>query len=111
MKILRRTRAMLALAIVFLWDLVASSCRVAGLVLRPRLRTRPAILVMTTDLRQDWAVALLAYLTSLTPGSTCLHVSDDRRRLYLHVLDTADGAQTIARFRRLYERWVRELAA
>lgn len=103
--------AAVALVLAFLWDLAISSLRVAGVVLRPRLRTHPAILVMTTDLRRPWAVALLAYLTSLTPGSTCLHVSDDRTRLYLHVLDAPDPAATIARFRRLYERRVRVLEA
>jgi len=107
----RRVFAALALVVAFLWDLVVSSFRVAGVVLRPRLTHRPAMLVMTTDLRQPWAVALLAYLTSLTPGSTCLHVSDDRRRLYLHILDAPDPDATIARFRRLYERWVRAMEA
>jgi multisubunit Na+/H+ antiporter MnhE subunit len=111
MTILRKIAAALALLAAFLWDLIVSSLRVAALVLRPRIVTRPAILVMTTDLRRPWAVALLAYLTSLTPGSTCLHVSDDRRRLYLHLLDAPDHAATIARFRRLYERWVAELEA
>lgn len=100
-----------ALPCAALWDLIVSSCRVARVVLRPRRRNRPAILVMTTDLRRPWAVALLAYLTSLTPGSTCLHVSDDRTRLYLHVLDAPDPPAAIARFRRLYERWVRMLEA
>ncbi len=111
MTIMRRIVAVPALLIVFLWDLLFSSCKVAAVVLRPRLRNRPAILVLTTDLRQPWAVALLAYCTSLTPGSTCLHVSADRRRLYLHVLDAPDPPATIARFRRMYERWIRELAA
>lgn len=111
MRALLRLRAAVALMLVFLYDLIVSSVRVAAIVLRPRVATRPAILVMTTDLRRPWAVALLAYLTSLTPGSTCLHVSADRTRLYLHVLDTADGEATIARFRRLYERRVRTLAA
>lgn len=111
MTAIRRARAVAVLMLAFLWDLVVSSLRVAAVVLRPRLRTHPAILVLTTDLRRPWAVALLAYLTSLTPGSTCLHVSDDRRRLYLHVLDAPDPAATIARFRRLYEYWVRELEA
>ena len=111
MTALRKARAVLALIVAFLWDLIVSSLRVAAVVLRPAIATRPAILVMATDLRRPWAVALLAYLTSLTPGSTCLHVSDDRRRLYLHLLDAPDRAATIARFRRLYERWVAELEA
>ena len=111
MTALRKARAVLALIVAFLWDLIVSSLRVAAVVLRPAIATRPAILVMATDLRRPWAVALLAYLTSLTPGSTCLHVSDDRRTLYLHVLDARDPAATIARFRRLYERWVKVLEA
>ena len=108
---MNRLFAALALVAAFLWDLVVSTFRVAAVVLRPRLSHRPAMLVMTTDLERPWAVALLAYLTSLTPGSTCLHVSDDRRRLYLHLLDAPDPEATIARFRRLYERWVRVMEA
>ena len=111
MSIVRRMVAVPALVLVFLWDLIFSSFRVVAVVLSPQQKHSPAILVMTTDLRQPSAVALLAYLTSLTPGSTCLHVSDDRRRLYLHVLDAPDPEAMIARFRRLYERWVRELEA
>ena len=111
MKAIRRFVAVPALLLVFLWDLVVSSLRVAVIVLGRTVRTHPAILVLVTDLRRPWAVALLAYLTSLTPGSTCLHVSDDRRTLYLHVLDARDPAATIARFRRLYERWVKVLEA
>jgi multisubunit Na+/H+ antiporter MnhE subunit len=111
MTAVRKAVATLALVAAFLWDLVVSSLRVAAVVLRPRIATHPAIVVMETRLTQDWAIALLAYLTSLTPGSTCLHVSADRRRLYLHLLDAPDHAATIARFRRLYERWVVELEA
>ena len=55
------------------------------------------------------ALALLACFTSLTPGSTCLHVSDDRKRLYLHLLDGRNPEASIAKFRRVYERHLLEL--
>ena len=109
MRILRKILPACALLLGFLWDLLASSMTVAGIVLSPRVRTEPGIIVMPVVVRQGWAVALLAYCTSLTPGSVCLHVSDDRRRLYLHVLDARDPEKTIARFHRIYERWIREL--
>lgn len=107
----RKIRAALVLVAVFLWDLVAASFAVARIVLAPRVRTNPAIVEVPVSVRRPWAVALFAYFTSLTPGSTCIHVSEDRTRLYLHVLDTRDPQATTARFKRLYERWIAELEA
>ncbi|WP_448663902.1 Na+/H+ antiporter subunit E [Sphingomonas sp. CJ20] len=111
MRPLLRLRAAIVLIAIFLWDVVFASLTVARIVLSPRIRTRPAIVVVPVSVRQPWAVALFAYFTSLTPGSTCLHVSEDRTRLYLHLLDTADAEASAARFKRLYERWILELEA
>lgn len=111
MTLLRRIRAVLALALVFAWDLVTASIGVARIVLSPRIRTNPAVIVVPVAVQRPWAVALFAYFTSLTPGSTALHVSDDRKRLYVHVLDAADADAAAARFKRLYERWIAELEA
>lgn len=111
MKLLRRLRAAAILFAVFLWDLFAASFAVARIVLAPRIRTRPAIIVVPVAVKRPWAVALFAYFTSLTPGSTCLHVSADRTRLYLHLLDSEDAEASAARFKRVYERWILELEA
>lgn len=110
MRAVRRLRAAIVLAIVFLWDLFAASIGVARIVLAPRIRTHPAIIVIPVSVQRPWAVALFAYFVSLTPGSTCLHVSDDRSRLYVHVLDAPDVQRSAERFKSLYERWIAELA-
>lgn len=109
MKVAYRTRAVLMLVGVFLWDLVAASLGVARIVLSPRIRVRTAIVIVPVSVQRPWSVALFAYFTSLTPGSTCLHVSDDRSRLYVHLLDTTDVEAAARRFKRLYERWILEL--
>jgi len=111
MKLLRRLRAVLMLIVVFLWDLVIASLQVARIVLSPRINTAPAIIVVPMDLKRPWALALAAYFASLTPGSTCLHVSDTVRHLYIHVLHTPDEAAWTARFKRHFERWIRDLEA
>ena len=111
MTLLRRARAVLMLLAVFLWDLVVASLDVARIVLSPGIDTAPAIVVVPVDLEREWAVALAAYFASLTPGSTCLHVSDDRRQLFIHVLHTADAAAWTARFQQHFIRWIRELEA
>ena len=109
MRLFRRIRAVAILLAVFLWDIVTASLGVARIVLAPRIRTNPAIIVVPVALERPWAIALYASFTSLTPGSTCLHVSEDRRRLYVHLLDVADADASAERFKRLYERWIAEL--
>lgn len=111
MRLFRVIRAAIMLVIIFVWDLVVASIGVARIVLSPRIETSPDIIVIPVSVQRPWAVALYAYFTSLTPGSTCLHVSEDRTRLFVHVLDTRDADATAARFRHLYERWIRELEA
>ena len=111
MILLRRLRAIIVLAGVFLLDLVTASLGVARIILSPHIRTNPAIIIVPVALQRRWAVALFAYFTSLTPGSTCIHVAEDGSRLYLHVLDSPDAAATAARFKRLYERWILDLEA
>ena len=105
----RRMWAALSLAGVFVYDLVAASLAVARIVLAPRGRNRPAIVAVPVDARTEWGVALFAYLVSLTPGSTCLHVADDRRTLYVHFLDAPDEAARAAGIKALYERRILQL--
>jgi multisubunit Na+/H+ antiporter MnhE subunit len=101
--------AALSLAGAFVVDLVASSLAVARIVLAPRKQNRPAIVAVPVDARTDWGVALFAYLVSLTPGSTCLHVADDRRVLYVHFLDAPDESARAAEVKALYERLIMQL--
>src|SRR5690606_18674783 len=75
----RRVRAAVELFGVFVYDLLASSFTVAGIVLTPDRPRKPVIVAIPVDARTEWGVALFAYLASLTPGSTALHVSDDHR--------------------------------
>ena len=108
MSAVRRARAALSLAGAFAVDLVASSLAVARIVVARR-ENRPAIVAVPVDARTEWGVALFAYLVSLTPGSTCLHVADDRRTLYVHFLDAPDSEARASATKALYERWILEL--
>ena len=105
----RRARAALSLAGAFAVDLVASSLAVARIVVAPRRENQPAIVPVPVDARTKWGVALFAYLVSLTPGSTCLHVADDRRTIYVHFLDAPDAEARATATKALYERWILQL--
>ena len=100
----RRLWAALMLLGTFAYDLVAASLAVARIVFTPRRRNQPAIVAVPIDARTDWGVALFAYFVSATPGSTCLHVADDRRTIYVHFLDAPDMRASAAGMKALYER-------
>ena len=101
-----RLLAIVVLLAVFVYDLLASSLSVARIVLARNPVQSPAIVVIPVEARTQWGVAMFANLVSLTPGSTCLHVSDDRTQLYVHVLDARSPDAVIASFKSLYERWI-----
>ncbi len=100
---LRAARSHAGLALTFLAQLFLSAWAVARAVLAPRPAYRPAILAVPLDLRSDAEIALLANMVSLTPGTTSLHVSDDRRTLYVHVLDAGDPDKVVADIKSHFE--------
>jgi multicomponent Na+:H+ antiporter subunit E len=79
----------LALILLFLRELVLSALKVAWLVVQPRLRIRPAIVAYPLTVTTDVQIALLANMITLTPGTLSVDVSEDRRTLYIHVIDLA----------------------
>jgi multisubunit Na+/H+ antiporter MnhE subunit len=106
---MRRLWAAAALLGIFLYDLVEASLAVARIAPAPRRANRPAIVAVPVDARTEWGVALFAYLVSATPGSTCLHVADDRRTLYVHFLDAPDTAARAADVKALFEGRILEM--
>lgn len=105
----RRAWAAVVLLATFLYDLAVASLTVARIVVAPRAGNRPAIVAVPVDARTEWGTALFAYLVSATPGSTCLHVADDRRTLYVHFLDAPDPAARAADVKAMYERLIIQL--
>jgi len=49
---------------------------------------------------------VLANLITLTPGSLCLDVSDDRRTLYVHAMFVSEPDQVRSEIKQRFERWV-----
>ncbi|GLS14432.1 MULTISPECIES: Na+/H+ antiporter subunit E [Hydrogenophaga] len=106
MKPLTRLPAWLVLAGLFIRELVLSVRDVLQAVLDPRCIRRSGIVAVPLSLRTDTGIALLANLVTLTPGTTSLHVSDDRRWLYVHVMNLGDD--TVAQIQDGFERRVKE---
>jgi multicomponent K+:H+ antiporter subunit E len=108
---LRRLDAALALAAVFFYDMLVANVVVAGLVLGPRRRLVPAFIEVPVDLNDSAAVALLAGIVTLTPGTVSVEVSAQRATLLVHALRAPDAADVAARIKRRYEARIKEVFA
>ena len=89
-----RTRRILALIVLFIYELVLSTLKVTRLVLTPKMDLKPGIFAYPLRVDRDAEIALLANLITLTPGTLSVDVSEDRRTLYVHALDCSDPDQT-----------------
>ncbi|WP_157015059.1 Na+/H+ antiporter subunit E [Mesorhizobium xinjiangense] len=89
-----RARRVIALGLLFIYELVLSAWRVAVLVVQPRMDLKPGIFAYPLKVDRDFEITLLANLITLTPGTLSVDVSDDRKVLYVHALDCSDPDQT-----------------
>ncbi len=91
---------------LFLWEVLKSNLRVAWDVVTPNRLREPGIVAVPLDAESDAEIAVLANLITLTPGSLCLDVSEDRRTLYVHAMFAREPDQVRREIKQRFERWV-----
>jgi multicomponent K+:H+ antiporter subunit E len=89
-------------------DVVESSLQVAAGVLRSR-PPRSAFVTIPLELRDAHALASLAIITTVVPGTVWSELAADRSAVRLHVFDVADADAFIAFYKRRYERPLLEI--
>ncbi len=82
------------------------ACGVARTGTRP---PRGAFVVVPLELRDTHALAALAMITTVVPGTVWSELAPDRSALMLHVFDLDDEAAFIAHFKNDYERPLKEI--
>ena len=105
-----RVWSVIKLSFLFIKELILANVSVLVLVLRPRLELQPAFFKYDTKLTEDWEITLLSSLITLTPGTVVVHVSDDSKSLYIHVLDSNDIDETIDSIKNTFEKAILEVS-
>jgi len=106
---LTKVRAVAGFIVFFARELVLANLRVAYDVLTPRHHMIPGIVAVPLDLESDLEITVLATVITLTPGSLSLHVTDDRRTLYVHAMYIDDPEALVRGIKEGFERRVREV--
>jgi multicomponent K+:H+ antiporter subunit E len=105
--VLPRVRSLSAgmrLALRVVWDIIVANITVAGLVLGPVSRLRPAFVQVPVTVTHPSAISLFMSMISITPGSVPMALSSDARTMLVHVLDLEDEEAFIAKVKERYER-------
>jgi multicomponent K+:H+ antiporter subunit E len=103
----RRPGVALRLAGVVLWDIVTANVAVARRVLGPMSRLRPGFIEVPLDLAHPDAIALLASIIAITPGTVVADI--DEARILVHVLDLADPGALVSEIKHRYEQPLKEI--
>lgn len=91
-------------------DVVTSALDVAAAVMRSNQKPpRSAFVTVPLDLRDPHALAALAIITAVVPGTVWSELASDHSALLVHVFDVDDEAGFIAHFKRTYERPLKEI--
>ncbi len=95
---------------IFLIELVKSSLAVSRAILVGDRKMRSAVVAVPIDLTNVADAAMVANAVTLTPGTTSLHLSDDGRKLYVHVMDWRGDEDVIDTIKGRFERVLKEAA-
>ncbi|MFO0523130.1 MAG: Na+/H+ antiporter subunit E [bacterium] len=106
---LRAARAALSLAGVVVVDVVRSNIEVALLILGPKARLQSRFIEVPVALEDPVAVAVLAGICTMTPGTLSAGISPDRRLLTIHCLHAPDPEAVAAAIHTRYERPLAEI--
>jgi multicomponent Na+:H+ antiporter subunit E len=109
MRLIKGILAWFALGWLFLRELLVSVKDVVLTILRPSRAARSGIVAVPLDVQSEAGIALLANMITLTPGTTSLHVSEDRTVLYVHVMNLSDDS--VATIKGGFERRVLDVLA
>ena len=105
----RSPRAMLHLLGIVIWDIVMSNITVARIVLNPASRPQPAWVEVPLEAEHPTAIALLAAIITMTPGTVSCVIDERRNSILVHALDCSDAAEMAAQIKQRYERPLRRI--
>lgn len=107
----RAPLAMLRLLFVVLGDIVVANIEVARRILGPERAIRPQFVRVPLALRDPHAIALLAAIITMTPGTVSADLDEDRTVLLVHAFNVDDEAALVAQIKRRYEAPLQEIFA
>lgn len=107
---IKRPFKVLSYILIVLKDIFVANITVALLVIGPQRKVKPGFIAVPIDLTDTLPITILASTVTMTPGTVSGELSEDRKWLYVHVLDMPDNEQeVIDLIKQRYESRVKEI--
>ena len=72
---------------LFIYEMLKANIYIVFKIMEPRLKIKPGIIKVKTNLRSDVGLTLLANSVSLATGSLCVDIDPQDRSLYVHCVN------------------------
>jgi len=102
-------RTLLRFIGIFLYDVLVANIVVTRMILASPEKLRPAFIDVPLDLKNEFAISILANCICLTPGTVSASLAPDRTHLLVHALDVADPAVLVAEIKGRFEAPLKEI--
>jgi multicomponent K+:H+ antiporter subunit E len=106
---IRRPLAIARLALVVLRDIVVANVEVARRVLGPERRLSPGFVRIPLTVTDPYAIAALANIVTMTPGTLSADIEPGNRHLVVHAFHLVDADALVADIKARYEAPLREI--
>jgi len=83
-KIIENTIDFFVFLIYYLKEMVKANLMLARDILSPVMKISPGIVKVPIEAKSDSQVLALFNLITMTPGSLCMDISDDKKSIYVH---------------------------
>ena len=74
----------------YIKEMVKANLILAKDILSPKMKISPAIVKINIDAKSDNSILTLFNLITMTPGSMCMDISDDKKSIYVHGMYVKD---------------------
>lgn len=96
---------------VYLYQLITSSMTTINYILFKTQDMNPGLVTYETKLTSDWSVSFLTILIIITPGSTVIRISKEKKKFFIHAIDISEKErQKLLKSIRQYEGLILEVA-
>ncbi|MCL6261089.1 Na+/H+ antiporter subunit E [Aquiflexum sp. TKW24L] len=92
-----------------LWEIIKANFQSMRESFLPKSKLEPAIVKFPLDAKSDLEISFLANIVSITPGTLIMDVSDDKKVIYIHVMNMSDKEEFIKEIKQKFEKPLLEL--
>lgn len=105
-----RVYYIIKLIVVFTRELIIANYELSKIVLSPKIDIHPGFFAYPCELEEEWEIALISALISLTPGTLIVAISDDYSTIYIHGINALDVDKEIAQIKNSFEKLIQEVS-